>query len=486
MKHDKAAKALHAIRQFHHDQQGTISFLTVFAVLALVVLLGMVMNVGRSVDGKIRMQNAADSAAYSGGLVLARELNTLAFTNHLLGEVFALTAFLQEAQARNAESHVPSILAAWDQTAPALAASPFPKFQELAVAIPAKTPLELEMVRTYGDWVGAVVPNVLPVLESVLQQEAIPQFQRSVVSVYPSLAQAAAQELTELDGGEAAGRGTMVGALWRTKGLLVGGPGEYLDPSLPVIDPAINLPHQVTARNLRNELARHYLREWNKAMLEPFDRYGKMSQFANLWRSYTCANLEDLLGRFATTNLPMLLHDEPHRADDQLNSNAYLDEYFTFVGVVYWGGLPTMAPGVFQEPMTDANGEPADAVAFAQVRVYIPRRRLVYWSNAATAPQHPADPARASYGRAFHGDEQAGAPLNSGWPQWRVRREPGAGEDWSLLNQRWSAQLVPATSPHLMRILQTAPTLPEFERQGFRLPDLRALGMSDIAGINTH
>ena len=60
----------------------------------------MVMNVGRHVDGKLRMQNAADSAAYSGGVVLARGMNTLAFTNHLLCDVFAVTAILREARDR--------------------------------------------------------------------------------------------------------------------------------------------------------------------------------------------------------------------------------------------------------------------------------------------------------------------------------------------------------------------------------------------------
>ncbi len=47
-----------------------MSIVSVFAVLFLAMLLGMVMNVGRHVDGKLRMQNAADSAAYSGGVVL--------------------------------------------------------------------------------------------------------------------------------------------------------------------------------------------------------------------------------------------------------------------------------------------------------------------------------------------------------------------------------------------------------------------------------
>jgi len=100
------------LARLHRDEHGTISIVTVFAVLLLVMLLGMVMNVGRTVDDKIRMQNAADSAAYSGGLVLARGMNTLAFTNHMLCDAFALTAFLREGRDRSAEAKVPPILAA--------------------------------------------------------------------------------------------------------------------------------------------------------------------------------------------------------------------------------------------------------------------------------------------------------------------------------------------------------------------------------------
>ena len=106
------------------------------------MLLGMVMNVGRHVDGKIRMQNAADAAAYSGGVVLARGMNTLAFTNHLLCDVFAVTAFLREARDRNSASYVPGILAAWKKVAGVFPGSRFPKFAALGSAIQQKVPLE--------------------------------------------------------------------------------------------------------------------------------------------------------------------------------------------------------------------------------------------------------------------------------------------------------------------------------------------------------
>ena len=87
-----------------------MSIVSVFAVMFLVMLLGMVMNVGRQVDGKIRMQNAADAAAYSGGVVLARGMNTLAFTNHLLCDVFAVTAFCAKPATR---TRPPTSPASW-------------------------------------------------------------------------------------------------------------------------------------------------------------------------------------------------------------------------------------------------------------------------------------------------------------------------------------------------------------------------------------
>ena len=96
-----------SIRKLHADEQGSISIVSVFAVMFLAMLLGMVMNVGRHVDGKLRMQNAADSAAYSGGVVLARGMNTLAFTNNLLCDVFAVTAVLREARDQNSASYTP-------------------------------------------------------------------------------------------------------------------------------------------------------------------------------------------------------------------------------------------------------------------------------------------------------------------------------------------------------------------------------------------
>src|SRR5208283_3850380 len=134
------------IGKLHRDERGSISIVSVFAVMFLAMLLGMIMNVGRHVDGKIRMQNAADASAYSGGVALARGMNTLAFTNHLLCDVFAVTAVLREARDENSASYVPQILAAWNKVAQVFSASGFQKFVALGSAIQLKTPLEQQMV----------------------------------------------------------------------------------------------------------------------------------------------------------------------------------------------------------------------------------------------------------------------------------------------------------------------------------------------------
>src|SRR6476620_1156987 len=123
------------LHPLHADESGSISLATVFALLLLTMLLGMVINVGRQVDNKIKLQNAADAATYSGGVVLARGMNSLAYTNHMLTEVFALTAFMREARDRHSDQFVPTILAAWDSIAPVLGMSGFQKFDQLGPAI---------------------------------------------------------------------------------------------------------------------------------------------------------------------------------------------------------------------------------------------------------------------------------------------------------------------------------------------------------------
>lgn len=462
-----------------------MSIVSVFAVMFLAMLLGMVMNAGRDVDGKLRMQNAADSAAYSGGVVLARGMNTLAFTNHLLCDVFALDAFLHEAGAQNSASYTSQILQAWNNVAKQFQASGFPKFTALGSAIQQKTPLEQQMVNSYSNWAKSVSDQVLPLMDEILQDQLIPQYQRAVVAAFPDIAASAAQETAARNGTPDFGRGTMYGVLWRADGRPLGGGNEagYSpdERTLPAVDPEMDsLPNQSDyvrqARRDRWRLSHKYLEDWNNEMLSGFDQYGKMSQFANLWRSFTCGYLEYLLNDvYPRTNLPMMIHDNP---GDAANPTAELQQHYTFIAVSYWKKLPEMLPGLFRNPL-----EP-DAQAFAEVHVFIPRQRLEW-----VRPQPPSS-SRTSLGGvpgeiAYVGSGGGSQGGSGGAAAWEVGRV-GGPTIWNLWNQSWDSQLAPVTAPALAAILQTDPQLPGFDAENYKLPNLGGLTSDEIQQISPH
>ncbi len=225
------------------------------------MLLGMVMNVGRQVDGKLRMQNAADAAAYSGGLVLTRGLNSLAFTNQLLCEVFAMTAFMREARDRDAEKYVPNILAAWENEAAVFAGSPFPKFQALGNAIPAKAQAEQALVTAFVNWAAALAGDgqdggALWLMETILQNHMITDYQQAVVAALPDMAQHAATTVAQQNGQPDYGRGPMAGVLWHAHtGQPVG--ATYLASIVadPNSDPTTSSDARQRRNNLRNSIS---------------------------------------------------------------------------------------------------------------------------------------------------------------------------------------------------------------------------------------
>ncbi len=473
-----AAAVLRLPGRLHRDQRGTISIISVFVVMVLTMLLGMVMNVGRQIDGKIRLQNSADAAAYSGSVVLARGMNTLAFTNHLLADVFALTAFMREARDRQAESFVPDVLAAWSEVAPKFSMSEFPKFMELGPAILQKVPLEQNLVTTYGEWAAATSERVLPLLEEILEEELIPQYQRAVVEAFPDVAQMAALEVARINGRPNRGRGEMRAALWRASGQPVGGIDEWADPTFPVVDPAVTtLPNRQryvrTARAQRRRLAHRYLGQWNRQSMNVFDREGKMGQFAGLWRSFTCGQLEKLLEEdYPYVNLPHVIRTEAREVGDP---NRHLQENFTFIATVYWDKLPEMMPGLFRNPLD------GDSVAFAETRMFIPRRRLVWKYHHPQRRQDeilagvPGEPIGLPVG-------EEPEPIDDGTGHWHVGRQ-SVPTHWDLLNQRWTCQLVPATQATMAQILQTRPAL---GGDDVALPSLGSLTSEDIRRISPH
>src|SRR5688500_14308003 len=82
--------------RLHRNERGVLTLTSVFALFLFTILLIMIVNVATHLDDKINRQNASDAAAYSGGVVLARGMNTISYTNHLMMDVFAVTAFLRE------------------------------------------------------------------------------------------------------------------------------------------------------------------------------------------------------------------------------------------------------------------------------------------------------------------------------------------------------------------------------------------------------
>ena len=467
------------LRQLQQDERGVISILTVFAVLLLVMLLGYVMNVGRQVDSKIRLQNAADAAALSGGVMIARGMNVLAFTNHLLCEVFALTAFMREAHYRNSYTYFRrdnpynqdrSILAAWDKAGELLSRAPLPKFSLLGQAIRQKVPLEQQLVEAFTAWAYAVSVPMLPTLEMILAKEMIPQYQRAVIAVFPELAQRAAQEIARLNSFPSRYEAGMEAILWRTDVQPVGGPVESWDRTLPVVDPLENVVYLEDSKEGRAFWARHYLNDWNNVTLRFFDREAKMSQFAGLWRSFTCGYLDSLLNtEYPERNLPVMI-----RRGSRLPRELHDD--YTLVAVVYRPKLPEMASTIFRNPLG------SDSVAYAAVRVFVPKRRLVWWRD------YPWQ--RTELG-GVPGDlviiEPEDPPTGPPEPGvWVVRREPGIWEAWDLFNQRWRAQLVPATVETLAWILQTPPPLPGWWEGRLQVPQLSGVDTPEILHISPH
>jgi len=487
MRLTKPHNPLAFIRRLHRDERGALSIVSVFAVMLLTMLLGMVMNAGRAVDGKIRMQNSADAAAYSGGVVLSRGMNSLTFTNHLLADVFALTAFMREARDRNSESYTGTILDAWRNVAPAYSTSNFPKFERLGPALTQEADLEEEVVRTYGEWAAAASEQILPLLEMILAERMIPEYQRTVTAVFPEIAQVAAMEVAERCSRHGRGRGRMYGLLWRASAEPVGDYEQGENRTLPVVDPVMDYlfdqeEYLDRARKQRKRAAERYLANWNSQTLYFFDRKAKMSQFNGLWRSFTCAQLKQLLeDEYPDSNLPHLIRTELEDVD---YPSLHMLEDFTFLAVVYWKKQPEIMPGLFSNPID------GDAQAFAQVRMFIPRRRFHwYWHgqySGSTSSGMNVGGVPGDFPILFQDDSIDPSTAGvRGEGRWRVGRTSGS-EDWSLLNQRWTCQLVPATMPTLAEILQTSPPLEYFGAEDIAVPNFGGVTSEDIDTINTH
>jgi Flp pilus assembly protein TadG len=479
LKHDVAK-----LRRVHRDERGTISIVSVFSLIILAMLLGMVLNVGFQANNKVEMQNAADAAAYSGGVMMARGMNTLAFTNHLLADVFAMTAFMREAVDNRGIEYVPEILAAWNEVAPEFTYDGFRQFdnwQGLTEGIQNKSPKEQEMVDAFSEWANSLSEKMLPTFEQILEGELIPRYQRALVETIPEVAQAATNTIAQAHGKRSNGsnddqRGPLQGGLWRGDGETITSSSGPATRSLPVVDPVWDsMPRQdyylAYAKTWRNQRATEYLRTWNNENLAPFRYIGGQSQYFMLWSSFTCCRLMNLFYENENRNLPFVIRTEPpeliqaamtayeqeperilhnnfnirrfmveHTPSDEIND--YLGGSFMFVGTTYWPNIEHALPGLFKTPFD------GDNVTYAQVEMFIPRNRLP------------------------NSDRRQSRPTS-----------------WDLSNQSWRVQLVPATHPALLTILRTQPTFSgddQLPTQEVELPDLSGVSEDDIQMISHH
>ncbi len=306
------------LSQLRRDERGSLSIASVFALMMLVMLLGLVVNVGRQVDRKVKAQNAADATAYSSGVVLARNMNSLAFTNHLLCDIFALTTVLQEVQASDP---------------------------------PVSTARRL--------WLRAMADSLLPRLEPILAEEQLSRYQRDVMRASPALATMAADGIAREHGLAWPRQVELRGMLWSAAG-----PEDGASRLLPVIDPS----GQVTAsdedllaraQRERRAYAQTYLRTWNRELL------GRSynTRAGRAWQRRTDRRLSRTLSNNPRWNLPALV-----RPSDGMPGG--LERNFNYVGIVY-GARPTIGlPGLFTA------ATPTSQQAYAEVRLFIPRNRL--------------------------------------------------------------------------------------------------------------
>jgi putative Flp pilus-assembly TadE/G-like protein len=583
------------LARLHRDQRGAIAPLSVFAIFMFTILMVQIMNVGRQIDDKLRMQNAADASAYSGATVLARGMNAIAFSNHMLCETFALTAYMREGRDRKSEKFVPEILDAWaavgQQFANGTGTAPLSqKFKLMGQAIVAKVPVERAMVRDFGEMTFHQARITLPLFEYILagpDQTSyegrsdtslggfIPRFQRAVLQSVPHMSSIASDEISIRYGTRVQSQHRnqqLRGLLWSTNVEVVGQLDESapLTRTLPAIDPsrfAYDLAqvdntlvidcntclscYECISRTQRRQLASRYLEDWIRHWMSPYfewpdtstggvsgdsdiggsfssggrpDRYGatsaKMSNLINLWRVFTCANLNQLLDEeYPFTNLPFVMRDPPTfpdrcvRIDDPSHPNypggpcepprplnqQTLEKNFNFVSSVYWPHQQTMFPGLFRNPL-DRDSK-AYATAFAQATVFLPRAKFQCcpWADLV-----PCRLPNGTYGMCclIHYDSAPGS-----WNLYtRSNTDPGYIQGiiddrfsfsydarwerfgrWDLFNQHWTAKLVPATASNVSTIVSQHPgSYLNGSLQNYQSPPLQNVSQQDFHLLNGH
>ena len=409
------------------DQEGSVSLTTVFFVVIFAMLLGLLMNIGRHADREIIMQNGSDAGAYTGGVVLSRGMNTLAYTNHLEADVFALVAYLREVQSGAAVRRA------------------IERLQRVGPAQRQEAELERRVIEVFEQLNMAIAARVLSTFETILEQREFPEFQREFAASIPQMAMDAANEIVQrhapANAGLAGDDGAGTYVIYRADSVPLDQTDESVQFTLPVIDPnlaGVEVTVIERAVRERSRLAGRYLRELNGRMLAEVGAQTRLSRFARLWQTETNRQLQELLAEYPDSNLPFQIRQR----NPDMDSNQQLEIDTMFVGVMYWGEMPERLPGLFENPMD------ADDVMYSQIRLFVPRGRLVF------DPTLPFD-------------EQI---FRERIPRYR-----------NLLNQNWTTRLVPGTLENIPEVLQQSP-----DNSTITPLNLGGLHVEEFRQLNTH
>lgn len=75
---------------FHTDDRGMMSFANCVCCLLFALMITFTLNTMHIQNRKVERQNAADAVAQSGGVWMARGMNSITATNHVMGEMLSL------------------------------------------------------------------------------------------------------------------------------------------------------------------------------------------------------------------------------------------------------------------------------------------------------------------------------------------------------------------------------------------------------------
>jgi len=93
-------------QQQWNSDEGNAAIIVICVLFTLICFLALPINVGFHITEKLKMQNAADSAAESGALWIARGLNTLSILNVSMTETLASIIFLKAIDKANERGKV--------------------------------------------------------------------------------------------------------------------------------------------------------------------------------------------------------------------------------------------------------------------------------------------------------------------------------------------------------------------------------------------